>query len=367
MNQKLIAIIITIAVLLSGTLIYALSSGSITSSTGTVSITDMAGRTVQIPTQVNKVVGTGCSNREIVYLNASDKMVGIEQPETNSTGGWGAQLPYMVANPELMELPVVGDARKSIINYEKIAELNPDVVFATDAKQAEAIQSKTGIPTVVVYTGAVGTSEQMEKYKGSLKIMGKVLDKEDRAEELVNYINSYEEDLAKRTGSVSSNVTIYLGGQAYRGSHGITSTNPFYPAFRLINANNVASTLNISDTSKAIQIDKEQLIKWNPDLIFIEESSLAAAVNDINKHPEYKDIKAIKDGNVYGILSYCLYSYNKDELIANAYYIGKVLYPDQFSDVDPEKKADEIFTKFLGKAVYNDLKESQGGYKKIDL
>lgn len=367
MNQKLIALIITIAVLLSGTLVYALSLDSITSSRGTESITDVAGRTVQIPAQVNKVVGTGCSNREIVYLNASDKMVGIEQPETNSTGGWGAQLPYMVAHPELMKLPVVGDARKTIINYEKIAELNPDVVFATDAKQAEVIQSKTGITTVVVYTGAVGTPEQMEKYKNSIKIMGKVLGKGDRAEELVNYINSYEEDLAKRTKSASSNMTAYLGGQAYRGSHGITSTNPFYPPFRLIKANNVASTLNVSDTSKAIQIDKEQLIKWNPDVIFIEESSLAAAVNDINKHQEYKDLKAVKDGNVYGILSYCLYSYNKDELIANAYYIGKILYSEQFSDVNPEEKADEIFVKFVGKPVYNDLKESQGGFKKINL
>lgn len=367
MNQKLIAIIITIAVLLSGTLIYALNSSSITSSTGTISITDMAGRTVQIPTPVNKVIGTGCSGREIVYLNSSDKMVGIEQVETNFTGGWGVQLPYMVAHPELMNLPIVGDARKTIINYEKIVELNPDVVFAADAKQAEAIQSKTGIPTVVVYTGAVGTSEQMENYENSLKLMGKVLDKEDRAEELVNIINSYEEDLKKRTKATSNNLTVYLGGQAYRGSHGITSTNPFYPPFRLINANNVASTLNISDTSKAIQIDKEKLIKWNPDVIFIEESSLASAVNDINKHPEYNDIKAIKDENIYGILSYCLYSYNKDELIANAYYIGKILYPDQFSDVDPEKKADEIFVKFVGKPVYKDLKESQGGYKKINL
>jgi len=27
-------------------------------------------------------------------------------------------------------------------------------------------------------------------------------------------------------------------------------------------------------------------------------------------------------------------------MIADAYYVGKVLYPEQFTDVDPEKKAE---------------------------
>jgi len=53
-------------------------------------------------------------------------------------------------------------------------------------------------------------------------------------------------------------------------------------------------------------------------------------------------------------------------MIADAYYVGKVLYPEQFTDVDPEKKADEIFVKFLGKVIYNDLKAQYGGFKKLE-
>lgn len=369
-NQKLIAVILIIIAVVGGALIYAFGiGGSASNSNGTATITDVAGRTVQVPAQVNKVVGTGCSAREIVYLNASDKIVGIEQPETNSTGGWGNQLPYMIAHPELMSLPIVGDARKTVINYEEIAKLKPDVVFAADAGQADDIQSKTGIPTVVVYTMGVGTTEQMAKYKDSLKIMGKVLGKSERAEELINYINSCEEDLNKRTKDVaaSNNTTVYVGGHAYRGSHGITSTNAFYPPFKMVNAKNVASSVNTNDTSIAVQIDKEQLINWNPDVIFIEEFGVASVINDTTKYPEYKELKAVKNGQVYGLMSYCLYSYNKDILIADAYYVGKVLYPEQFSDVDPEKKADEIFVKFVGKPVYNQMKSVQGGFKKIDI
>ena len=372
MNSKLIACIIAVVVLLGGTLIYALSSGGVNLNSGnTVSITDVAGRTVQVPAQVNKVVGTGCSAREIVYLNASDKLVGIEQIETNSTGGWGNQLPYTIAHPELMSLPVIGNAKTDTVNYEKIAELKPDVVFAGTAEQADEIQSKTGIPTLVSYVGAVGTSKQMDTYKESLKMMGKVLGKENRANELISYMDSTQEDLANRTKNVNSNETVYLAGQAFYGAHGITSTNPYYPPFVMVNASNVASGLNDTNaTIHAIQIDKEQLIKWNPDVIFVEGSSVTAIENDTSKNPEYQNIKAIKDGNVYGLLAYCLYSYNKDEMFANAYYVGKMLYPEQFKDVDPEKKADEIFVEFdggSGGSVYSTLKKQYGGFKQLDL
>lgn len=347
--------------------------GTSSSSSGsTVSVTDVAGRTVEVPSTVDKVVGTGCSDREIVYLNASDKLVGIEQVETNSTGGWGTGLPYMMAHPELMDLPVVGDARKSTVNYEEIAKLDPDVVFASTAQDADTIQNKTGIPTVVVYTGALETSEQMKTYERSLKVMGKVMGKEDRANELIDYMDSMEEDLSNRTANVSSNKTVYLAGQAYYGQQGITSTNPYYPPFIMVNATNVASNVNSSTnaTLHAIQIDKEQLITWNPDVMFVEGSSLTSVVNDTGKTTDYKNINAVKNGEVYEVLSYCFYSYNKDEMFANAYYVGKVLYPDQFSDVDPEEKANEIFMNFDGQSagsVYSNLKEKYGGFKKVSI
>ncbi|MEM2530763.1 MAG: hypothetical protein QXL32_06605 [Candidatus Bathyarchaeia archaeon] len=48
--------------------------------------------------------------------------------------------------------------------------------------------------------------------------------------------------------------------------------------------------------------------------------------------------------------------------MADAYYMGKVLYPDRFGDVDPELKADEIFMAFLGKPLYRQYKEAYGGF-----
>lgn len=372
MNQKLAIIIIVVAVIIVGSLIYVLGLGNTNSSSeGTVSITDMAGRTVQIPDKVNKVIGTGCSGREIVYLDAAEKMVGIEQIESNSTGGWGDQLPYMIVHPELFKLPIIGNARTGTVNYEKIVEVKPDVIFTANAQQAEDIQSKTGITTVVVYVGAVGTAEQMDDYKKSLKLMGDILGRENRAEELINYINSCEEDLANRSKNADKKETVYIAGQAFKGTHSITSTNPYYPSLRMLNANNVVKDINnVNATINAVQIDKEQLIKWDPDIIFVEGGSIPMIKEEMSKNPDYQNINAIKQRKIYGLLPYCLYSYNKDNMLANAYYIGKIIYPEQFKDINPEEKANEIFTEFYGNSgaqVYPALKEKYGGFNQLNL
>ncbi len=42
--------------------------------------------------------------------------------------------------------------------------------------------------------------------------------------------------------------------------------------------------------------------------------------------------------------------------------MGKVLYPDRFKDVNPEKKADEIYTFLVGKPVYE---QNERGFRWI--
>ena len=51
--------------------------------------------------------------------------------------------------------------------------------------------------------------------------------------------------------------------------------------------------------------------------------------------------------------------------LADTYYAGKVLYPDRFSDIDPEEKTDEIFEMLLGTDFYETLKENGYEFKEI--
>ncbi|MDR0610419.1 MAG: hypothetical protein LBG58_09945 [Planctomycetaceae bacterium] len=49
------------------------------------------------------------------------------------------------------------------------------------------------------------------------------------------------------------------------------------------------------------------------------------------------------------------YFENHDAVLANAWFVAKTMYPEQFTDIDPKKKSDEIFTFLVGKPVFEQL------------
>jgi iron complex transport system substrate-binding protein len=63
----------------------------------------------------------------------------------------------------------------------------------------------------------------------------------------------------------------------------------------------------------------------------------------------------VRKGKVYGVLPYNWYTKNYGSILADAYFIGKVLYPERFADVEPEAKADDIYEFLVGKAVFDEM------------
>ncbi|MEM0500654.1 MAG: iron ABC transporter substrate-binding protein, partial [Ignisphaera sp.] len=59
-------------------------------------------------------------------------------------------------------------------------------------------------------------------------------------------------------------------------------------------------------------------------------------------------------------LPFNYYHTNIATALADTYYIGKVLYPEKFTDIDPVAKADEIFMAFLGKGLYEEFVKGFG-------
>ena len=115
-------------------------------------------------------------------------------------------------------------------------------------------------------------------------------------------------------------------------------------------------------------IDKEKLLAWNPDFIFIDQGGFAAVVEDYQKNPVfYESLGAVQSGHVYAQLPYNYYNTNLGTAIADAYYLGKVIYPDAFADIDPAQKADEIYRALLGQPVYAQMAESFGGFNQLTL
>lgn len=332
-----------------------------------IKITDMAGREVLIPKKVERIVALSGSLRYVVYLQAFDKVVGIEGVEKQRVmrGNPSVGKAYWLAIRDKVEkIPTIGEGGPGKLpELEKLISVKPDVVITFESENAQLIQSKTGIPVLVIkYAGTEGFT--VEDIQSMFSFLGRILGRERRAEELNKFITQCVEDLKRRTAKVERR-KVYIGAISARGSHGITSTEADYQPLKWLNVINVVDEIG---KRGHLFIDKEKLIQWNPDYIFIDTGGINLVNEDYLKNKEfYRKLKAVNEGKVYTLFPNNFYRTNLEIMIANAYFIGKIVYPQNFKDIDIRKKAKEIFEKFLGRDVYDELRSGFKGYGKVQF
>ena len=159
--------------------------------------------------------------------------------------------------------------------------------------------------------------------------------------------------------------SVYVGGVSFKGQHGFEGTEAGYGPFALIHAKNLADT---TGQTGAFNIDTEQVLAWDPDVIFLDFNGMPLINEDYQANPAfYNSLTAVRSGKVYSQISFRSSASNLETALADAYYAACVLYPEQFADIDPEAKAGEIFTELLGSNPYPDLKEAGYAFRAITL
>ncbi|HPA59209.1 MAG TPA: ABC transporter substrate-binding protein [Synergistales bacterium] len=316
--------------------------------------------------------------RYLVYLQAQDLAVAVDDMEKSRNQF--EPRPYFLANPQLRDKPLFGEFRGHD-NPELIVALDPapQVIFKTYGKMGHdpvELQKKTGIPVIALDHGQLDIGKrQMEE---TLLLMGRIIGREQRAKDVIAFFNTAIEDLRKRTADIpeEKRPTCYIGGIAYRGPHGITSTEPAYPPFIFVNAANIAADPSRTSSEQLQQttFSKESLVAMDPEKIFVDLSTIqgskdVSGIEQLRSDPAFAVLTAVRKGEIYGVLPYNWYSQNHGSILADAYFIGKVLYPDRFEDIDPAKKADEIYAFLVGKPVFDQMNKAFGNlaFEKIDL
>lgn len=347
----------------------AAPTGSGGTSPETMTITDGMGRTVTVPVSPERVVcsGSGCL-RYLTYLQAEDKAVGVDDMEIKES--IFEARPYSLANPQFSTMPMIGEFRGND-DPEKIVACNPEVIFktfCTEASEADELQEKTGIPVVALQYGDLGANRAL--MDESLRQMGNVMGNGERAEDVIGYFDTLTADLNRRTECIAEadRPTVFVGGIAYRGPHGFQSTEPAYPPFTLVNARMMTDG---PQTAHA-DIAQEKIIAFDPDVIFVDLSTIQttpSAIDELSDDPSYAAMSAVQAGEVYGVLPYNWYSINYGSVMADAYFIGSVLYPEEFSDITPSEKADEIYTFLVGEPVFDEMDSlfNNMAFKRISL
>ncbi len=332
----------------------------------TRTITDAAGRTVEIPATVERIVPLGNAPRMITYLGLANKVVGYSGSDPANVTPVTA---YAYANRETWaNIPIVGTDSAGATAYyaEEIIAVNPDVIICSYTRElADEIQTKTGTPVVVVAQGTLFG----EDYEQALRLIGDVCGADERAEAVIAFINDCLADLETRASAVADTdkPTVLAAAATFKGSHGIEGVYCKSAVLGAILANDV--TEGLSDTASGVLIDKEQVIGWNPLYIFFDSGGVGLVKADYEKTPAfYAQLIAVENGDLYQYPSSTSYYSNVEIPIVNAYYVASLLYPEQFADIDFEAKANEVFKFFLGIDNYLDKLEAAGaGYGKVTL
>ena len=325
-------------------------------------ITDSMDRNVEIPYSVERIVCVGVGAlRYTCYVGGTDRVVGVEDYETKP----GMSRLYNYVNFDLFQnLPVTGTNGEPFV--EEIINVDPQVIVMSSytSQDPDELSQKTGIPVVVV-PGSDTTLD--EKAYVTIRILGELYQLEDRAEDLTDYLKSIQKDLDDRTASIAEDAkpTCYVGGVSFKGHHGFEGTEAYYGPFELIHAKNLANT---TGQTGAFNIDVEQVLSWDPEMIFLDFNGMNLINEDYGAHPDfYNALTAVQEGKVYSQISFRSSASNLETALADAYYAACIMYPQQFQDIDPVEKAGEIFTKLLGSNPYHDLEEAGYAFCQITI
>lgn len=320
-----------------------------------ISYTDMYKRDVQIAKN-DKIVclGPGCV-RLITYMQIQDRLSGVE----NNLLRFSPNSIYTQALDKkfIKSLPIVGQGGPGKMpNLETLVNIKPDVIFTSilSLEQVNLIQDKTKIPVVALsYGTSYGalsskdgqTQEKLEAIKDSIKLIGNIMQKQKRANELISFMNEEEKkikELSKKMNFSNIKDSIYIGGVAYRGLQGITSTESDYPALKLLNINN-----DILKNHKGhAHINEETLLVFNPDIIFLDALSKKIVKDEIKKNQNiFKHIKAFKNQNIKWLYPSNFSNTNIENIYLNSWLISSYLG----NSIDINATKNRIYSVFLGK------------------
>ena len=381
--QKSFALLL--AVLLLATVFSCVTVSASAEDTRTV--VDVWNREVEIPNEVKTIVCLGSMGpRFAAYLDAVDMMVGAEDLDINNMS---ARFDYSpVYHDQLKELPPVGPGGGSGENNayaEQIIVLQPDVIIAGfNEDDCNELQNQTGIPVVSIRYRTKGFID--EGFYRSMRIFAAVIGAEERCEEVLAYIDACKADLAERTAAVENTdkERAYTGAVTFNGRHGFAFTYVNFPPFDAVNAYNVADELVEEQTGEAaktaettgkayigndgFEVDLEQIIAWDPDIIFLDPANMDLVNDEYATNPGFFDsLRAIQEGKVYTMPGTNAAGPNITYLLINAYYAGIVLYPEQFSDITLETKAAEIMETMLGQDFFQQMQDGGLYYGTITI
>jgi iron complex transport system substrate-binding protein len=339
-TAALAAIILVVVVLVASYGVYRLYVPSGNGSQGeVVTIVDARGAQVNVTLPVERVVSLNPGLTEIMCaLGCEDRIVGRDSKTV-----W----PISVE----VNVPVVGENAYNP-NVEVLLEMEPDVVFADMmlSYNTEAVNKleTAGLPVVIE------EPTNVSRLKIATSNFGLIFGKEEKAEEINDYISSYENLVNERVKDLtpSEKPAVYLEWySAWQTFAGGSTANEI-----IANAGGINIASGIADVAPTLS--PEYVVEQNPDIILrliggewlhglyaFNTIGFEATRSELLNRHGLGEVTAIKEERVYVYVPILVEGIRYP---AGLLYWAKWFHPSLFEDIDPAAVHAELMQKFLG-------------------
>ena len=315
----------------------------------TITFTDDCGREVEIPETITKAAPSGAVSQMVLMTIAPETLVGLSATPNSD------QLEYF---PEYTwKLPTFGQfyGSKANLNMEALIAAQPQVIIDIGDKKAshksdmDKIQKQTGIPTIFIET-------TLDKMPGAYRTLGKLFGKEDKGNELADYIEETVRTAEDKAAKIPENQrkTVYYGTDA-SGLDCNADGSVQADVIDLIGAKNAVVGTDVSDKGGGTLINMEQLYNFDPDVIIVTLDGIYDIIAQGDE--SWSELTAVKNNTYYEIpgIPYCWMSGPPSvNRVLGIWWLGNLVYPDVY-DVNMVEKAQEYYKLFFD----YDLSEDQ--------
>jgi iron complex transport system substrate-binding protein len=308
-------------------------------------ITDMYGRTLTIPSTINRVLTSGPIEMELVYLLVPDKLVGL----SFSFNGNPPLVPDKCKN-----LTVIGGwFGTQTGNYETFISAKPDIILEGTEANIKERQEKFGdIPVVGLYAGENKTNyadDSLTGYEKEIRFLGELLGVQSQAGKLISYYKGTMDYVNKIVATIpdKDKVKVYYA----EGKEGFSTDPAGSMHTRLLEfcgGINVAQ-VTLKPGYGMADASLEQILLWNPEMIIIGRGSQATLFKTILTDARWSQLKAVQNKSV-AIRPDNPFSWFDGppgpSQIVGMYWMINKLYPDKTTGLNLKAKVKEFYSQF---------------------
>ena len=318
----------------------AKSNESTNTASREITVTDMAGRIVTLPAEIDSIAtfgAIGVLNTFVELMGCGDKICNDMTVNFTKSDKWKMQYEFA---PQIKGAPVLQSADNEII-MEEVLKLKPDLCLVMTKEFIEPLE-KNGLNVIYLEW------KQTDDVKTAVTLMGEILGKQDIASDYIDYFNK----MVTKAKDLTANLKTKDKKHVLYGNITKLSQPHVIAEWWISTAGGISVTDNGRSGGGSLDYTIEDMLVWNPEVMIVTHKSM---IDEIKQDQRYKDITAVKNDEIYYIPTVAHVWGNRtvEQPLSVIWTLYK-LYPELITYEDLSKEIEYFYNNFFD---YNLTKE----------